>query len=157
MRLGTDIGNFVMLILAACVAGVLLGDWAFKAVLFLGVVGMVIGLVAYYRKAFPAPRNSATSHRDAAQATRSADEGVLALLDAVSAKDEKSIESLVLRDNVSPFQNAAWRGSHTSANALAETMRYMPATTFFREWGAKGNAARFVKTPSQSVNSSKEG
>lgn len=158
MRLGTDTGNFVMLLLAAGLAGVFLGDWAFKTVLVIGVVGMVIGTVAYARNAFGA--NKTSSRQAAAPAPETwrtasnPDKDVEALLRAVSAKDQQAIERLVLTKNVSPFQNAPWQGTQTSARALAEATGYASATAFFAEWSDKGSAARLSNdAQSQSSNS----
>jgi len=95
---------------------------------------------------FDAPRQRApTTEAPERRTYRDPDQDVDALLRAVAAKDPRSIERLVLGHNVSPFQNAAWKGTRTNAHDLAQTANYTDAIKFFTEWSAKGSTARFIR------------
>lgn len=136
----SDFGNFLVLLIGAAVVAVFIGDWAFTVVVVVGLILMNARTVVYILRGlgitFGTPDVAGRSHQ-------SPEHDVESLLRAVAAQDGSTIERLVLQHNVSPFQNAPWTGGETNAHALAVSMSYTPATTFFREWGAKGSAARF--------------
>lgn len=143
----TDSGNLLMLILAAAVAGVFLGDWAFKFGIWIGAGVMVLGALAYVLDAWgigavsrhptPASASGAT-----VSPTRALPNPLPQLLEAVAAMDNRSIESLVLKANASPFQNAHWKGRETSAMVLAQGMNYQAAVDFFQDWSNAPSTAR---------------
>lgn len=144
----TDLGNFVILLLVAGAAGAFLGNWAGRAVLYLGMVGMVLGLVLHVAKTWgwlDAPRAaSRTEPAPAPRVRRLSQKDVPDLLNAVQARDATTIERLVVKHNVSPFQLGPWQGESLSARALAERLGYVEASEFFQDWSARGSRAQFV-------------
>lgn len=148
MSRSSDFGNFILLIIGAGFAGVLFGNWAFTAVLYIGMGVMVLGAILYILnamgvdlRAIPVKSVVApTVSRNAQVATQK----VQQLLEAVDAHDAASIERLVLQANVSPFENGLWKGEGLSANALAIKQGYEAAVLFFKSWSNDGAAARFI-------------
>lgn len=136
----SDFGNFLVLLIGAAVVAVLIGDWAFMVVVVVGLILMNARTVVYILRGlgitFGTPDAVGQSHQ-------SPEHDVESLLRAVAAQDGSAIERLVLQHNVSPFQNAPWTGGETNAHALAVSISYTQGATFFKEWSAKGSAARF--------------
>ncbi|KAF1724329.1 hypothetical protein [Pseudoxanthomonas japonensis] len=147
MSKSSDFGNFILLVIGAGVAGVLFGNWAFTAVLYIGIGVMVLGTILYILNAMGVDLNARPERlgrapmvsRDAQIAAQK----VQQLLAAVDAKDGQSIERLVLQDNVSPFEYGSWEGEALSANTLATQQHYESAIVFFKSWSASGATARF--------------
>lgn len=147
MSKSSDFGNFILLIIGAGFAGVLLGSWAFTAVLYIGMGVMVIGTVLYVLNALgvdltrisPKAGSPASISRNAEISAKKIQE----LLTAVDTKNPQVIEKLVLEGNVSPFENGDWNGGALSANTLAAQQGYEPAVSFFKEWSSRGSLARF--------------
>jgi hypothetical protein len=145
-------GNFVMLLIAAGVAGAFLGDWALRAVLWLGIVAMVVGLIIHALNSWGV--GSAPPKAGPQQASppprRPAVDRLPHLLAAVAAKDVVNIERFVLRENLSPYQKTTWRGGEMSAMGLAQSMGYEEAVAFFRLWSTKAAQARMQRSTPQS-------
>jgi len=147
----SDSGNFVMLLLGAAIASVWLGNWAFKAVLWIGVIIFALGVVAHIIDSWglgsASPSSKPSKARSApAPVVRSTLNRLPRLLSAVASKDSHAIEQLVLRDSVSPFQKTRWRDRDVSAIALAEETGYEEAVRFFKDWSKKGATARFRRS-----------
>ncbi|MFZ7095470.1 hypothetical protein ACOPJQ_08735 [Luteimonas dalianensis] len=142
----TDLGNFVILLLVAGAAGAFLGNWAGRAVLYLGMVGMVLGLVLHVAKSWGRldvrPASPRSEPAPTPRVRRLSNEGVPELLNAVQARDSATVERLVLKHNISPFQLGPWQGDSLSARALADRLGYVEAADFFQDWSTRGNLAR---------------
>lgn len=149
MARGTDTGNFVMLLLGAGAAAAFLGDWAGKAVLWVGMIAMIAAAVAYILRSwgidFSSPprvavKNTATPP---SRVRVPAPSELPLLVSAVARRDRRQVEHLVLNRNLSPFENTVWEGEAISAHQLARRIGYQGATDFFNDWSAKGSVARF--------------
>lgn len=145
MSRASDTGNFLIFILFAGFVGVMIGEWAGRAVLYIGMVVMIVGAVLYVLNWLGIDWSSIFRGGDPAESSRSDRRGsdsVHDLLRAVEARDDARVEKLVLNSNVSPFEAVDWSGSLLSANGLATRMEYGQAMHFFKDWSSRGALAR---------------